>query len=435
MNPGEIVLQFINDLEHLDINTVYLRNHENLPDSVGNDVDLLISKDNLRKALQRVVETARENGWRVVRHVRFSPISVFLSSDDFKQFLHIDLFDRLEWHSIEYADAGRVMESRRWNGKVYTPDPCDEVFLNVCTRLIYHGKVRDKHRCQTQFLLNQGLQDEIQAAFIRHLGSGLGSALGGAVVGEDWPAAESLKAALRRKVIVRYGLLSPWSALTGICRFLGRSLHRIVQPPGPFIVFEGADGVGKTTVICGLTHLLREITGRSDTVLFHWKPTRASTRLAGEASGPASDPRAESPRATILSILFLAYHWLGFWTGYLRYVLPARVKNRAVVGDRYAYEFFLDPARLRLQVPDWLARLAAATVPQPDLVICQIAPPQQVIVRKPELSEDEIIQYQDKLQGMASGNPRCVILDAGRHVAEVLTQARRMILQKLFRNR
>jgi thymidylate kinase len=435
MNPGELVLHLIKDLEYLDIKTVYLRNHENLPESVGNDVDLLISKDNLRKALQRVLETARENGWRVVRQVRFSPISVFLTSDDFKQFLHIDLFDRLEWHSIEYADAGGIMESRRWNGKVYTPDPCDEVFLNVCTRLIYHGKVRDKHRCQTQFLLNQGLQEEIQAAFIRHLGSGIGSALGGVVVGEDWPAAESLKAALRRKVIVRYGLLSPWSALTGICRFLGRSLQRIVQPPGPFIVFEGADGVGKSTVIHGLTHLLKEITGRSDTVLFHWKPTRASTRLAGEASGPASDPRAKSPRATILSILFLAYHWLGFWMGYLRYVLPARVKNRAVVGDRYAFEFILDPARLRLQLPKSLARLAAAFSPQPDLVICQIARPQQVIARKLELSEVEIREYQMRLQNLASGSSRFAILNADGDLDEVLARARALILKNVFRSR
>jgi thymidylate kinase len=239
---------------------------------------------------------------------------------------------------------------------------------------------------------------------------------------------------LRRKVIVRYGLLSPWSALTGICRFLGRSLHRIVQPPGPFIVFEGADGVGKSTVICGLTHLLREITGRSDTVLFHWKPTRASTRLAGEASGPASDPRAKGPRATILSILFLAYHWLGFWTGYLRYVLPARVKNRAVVGDRYAFEFILDPARLRLQVPKSMARLAAAVSPQPDLVICQIAPPQQIIARKPELSEVEIREYQMRLQNLASRNSRFAILDADGDLDEVLARARALILKNVFRS-
>jgi thymidylate kinase len=80
-----------------------------------------------------------------------------------------------------------------------------------------------------------------------------------------------------------------------------------------------------------------------------------------------------------------------------------------------------------------MARLAAATVPRPDLVICLLAEPEKVIARKPELSIDEIRIYQNKLQGMASDNQRCVILHADDNATEVLAQARTLLAQNLFK--
>ena len=433
LTPGELSLQLLKDLERADIKAVYLRNHEDLPVSVGNDVDLLIQQGKTKEALARITEISINYGWRVLRHVHFSPVSIFLVSDDFEHFLHVDLFDRLEWHFIEYADAESMIEKRQWNGQVHPPDPSDELFLNISTRLIYQGTIRDKHRVQTGKFLGQGLHEEIQDAFIRHLGTGLGSALGDAVVREDWSAAESFKVALRRKAIVRYGLRSPYSALTGIWRYLTRSLQRAINPPGPFIVFEGADGVGKSTIIEGLIPLFKDLTGRTDTLLFHWKPTRASIRQAGDVPGPASNPRGKPCRSMALSIVFLMYHWLGFWKCYLHNIWMARVKNRAVLADRYAYEFFLDPARLRMKLPVWLARVAATTVPIPDIVLCFVAAPQKVVARKPELRIDEITIYQNKLQAMTLNNPRCILVHANGNVDEVLAQVRSLISEKLFK--
>ena len=126
----------------------------------------------------------------------------------------------------------------------------------------------------------------------------------------------------------------------------------------------------------------------------------------------------------------MVYHWLGFWAGYLRYVLPARVKNRVVIGDRYSYEFFLDPQRLRLRIPGWLARLAVMTVPQPDAAFFLHAAPDEILRRKPELSRDEIEAYQARLEQLASRDAKVHLIDANGTPEEVWDMVCEVILKR-----
>ncbi len=431
ISPGEFVLQLIKDLEHAGIETVYLRNYENLPNDIGNDVDLLVASNKRGRAVELIRNALPETGWRLMREVEFGPISLFLASSDGSQFMHLDLFDRIEWHWLEYADSAALIARRKWNGMVHHPAPADEVALNVLTRLVYAGVVREKHRVQAQSYLAVNGPEPLISTFASHIGVKSGRYVAGLVVKQDW------EAVLRRAPEVRRGIFrkavshSPSSALLGLWRYLRRATLRILRPPGPFLVFEGADGVGKSSVIEGILPFIKELTGKSDTLMFHWKPTRNSIRIAGEPAGAAQNPRGETARTSMLSILFLGYHWLGFWFGYLRYVLPARARNRAVIGDRYAYEFFLDPARLRLSLPRWILKFASTTVPQPDLVICLVADPAVVVARKNELSETDIHHYQRDLTLLTTKNHRFSLLQANGNIEENTHAARACLLSYL----
>lgn len=201
---------------------------------------------------------------------------------------------------------------------------------------------------------------------------------------------------------------------------LGRLTRHILNPQGLFVVFEGADGVGKSTIMEGLVPLFEDLSGGGEALIFHWKPTKRSIRVASMPAGEAHNPRAMSPRSMPVSAVFLLYHWLGFWAGYLRFTRPARTANRAVLGDRYAYEFMLDPERLRFHLPAWLRKLAARTVPQPDLVICLIADPERIMARKQELTEAEIRKYQAALTAFAAQTHHAVVICADGDITGVL---------------
>ncbi|MBR1609663.1 MAG: phosphotransferase, partial [Kiritimatiellae bacterium] len=166
-----------------------------------------------------------------------------------------------------------------------------------------------------------------------------------------------------------------------------------------FVAFEGADGVGKSTVMRLLVPELAKRGGFRGYAFFHWKPVAGGMSFDSVPGDDPHDPRAKSPRSAAASLAYLAYHWLGFVAGYFRHVRPALKAGRLVVADRYAYDVLLDPARFRLRVPRALLRAFVRAVPKPDAAILLHAPAATIRARKPELSESEIEAYQGALLG------------------------------------
>jgi hypothetical protein len=83
--------------------------------------------------------------------------------------------------------------------------------------------------------------------------------------------------------------------------------------------------------------------------------------------------------------------------GYFFILKPQINKKRLIIADRYTYDIYLDPKRFRLNLPKWILRAFVKMLPQPDITVALTASPETIISRKPELSVDEIKQYQTTL--------------------------------------
>ena len=413
-----------------DVACVYLRGYEGLPDQVGHDVDLLVGRGMRKAVLAHIRLAARESGWKVVRAVEFSPLAVFLTDSEHEHLLHIDLFDRIERHWLSFGSASRILQQSFSNGLVVRPSVGDEVFLNVCTRLIYQGIVREKHKLQVRAAVAEGHRDEIEEAFKCHLGRRLGRTLAERVCNGDWETVGSMAGTLRWGSLLRWAIGAPLNAIEGLGRYIGRTLRRLFRPPGPFVVFLGADGVGKSSVINQMMPFMEELTGLNDSILFHWKPQKASVSIGRVTGGTPQDPRARNVRNPFLSLLFLGYHLLGFWVGWARWLFPPASRSRAVVGDRYALDIFLDPRRFRLNLPDWLLYLATRLVPRPGLEIALVADPNVIVERKAELPITEIEDYQERLRFAAGLSKRIRFVDAGQSLEQVCAEVRDAVINQ-----
>lgn len=422
---GMAVVALVASLEAAGIPVVYLRNHEGLPGDAGNDVDLLVPSGARKRAATHLQAEAPAIGWRLLARTEFSPLALVFGNQDTGELLHIDLFDRIEWHALEFADAAKVLEGRRWSGLVHIPDAADEVFLNLVTRLFYEGTVREKHREQAR---RAESPEAIFAAFGRHLGKS-GEAVGRCLQARNWEGSRGIRKVLIQAALARFGLGAPARFACGLGRYVRRSILKVLRPPGRLIVFEGADGVGKSTVIAGFIPWCSGLCGGRAAYRFHWKPTRVWQGAEGPSAGV--DPRSKAPRPALLSFGFLLRHLAGYWMGWCGRVWPRLAGSHPVVGDRYSYDLHLDPQRFRLKLPSPVTRWAAFAIPAPDVVVFLRADPQAIVARKPELPVDEIARYQDCWRELSQDRRGFVTVDAGGSPEEVAVAVRRAVIEQL----
>jgi hypothetical protein len=326
-----------------------LRGHEKLPVAVGNDIDLLVGCGSRASVADLFRTVAEEEGWRELYRAHFGPLAQYFVHPESSHTLHLDIFDRIEWRFLSYAEASGILKRRIWNGIVYTPCPEDTIYLNLMGRLLYQGVIRENHRREA--LGFPGGDAALCGVFDRHLGNP-GSQLAAELAKTGWQP-ERATARLARKVCAtRFCWGDPISTTKGLVRWAGRIIRKIASPPGKLIVFEGADGVGKSTVLDVIVPWCATWCGGRTPYRFHWKPRHLSPD-APPSQGPV-DPRANPARGFAPSLLFLAAHLAGYWWGWVVRIRPRLSASHAVVGDRYSYDLFLYPARFRLALPSSL---------------------------------------------------------------------------------
>lgn len=237
-------------------------------------------------------------------------------------------------------------------------------------------------------------------------------------------------------IVLAYRQSKRMDALPGGADNVGASLHS--PPPvrrrtpshrrGAFYAIEGADGVGKSTVLRLLVPELVRRNGFNGYLFFHWKPVKSNLSYDAIPGDNPHDPRGKAPRNPLASLVFLAHHWLNFQVGYWRFIQPALRSGRLVVADRYTYDVLLDPKRFRLKLPAWILRVFVRTIPRPDRAILLHADPAVIRARKPELSGEEIARYQIALLECPPIR-NSIHIDANRKPKEIVGEVIRLFAQ------
>ena len=192
--------------------------------------------------------------------------------------------------------------------------------------------------------------------------------------------------------------------------------------PPLFIVLEGIDGSGTTTQL-GL--LERHLQGRGRRVARHPRAehrARSAACCGRSCSAATSRPTGEPVDGLAMALLFAADRR----DHLTREISPALAGGADVVSDRYLLSSLAYQAQEAER--DWVAGLARE-VRVPDLTLLLDLPVEVAAARRRAAGRPDERYDADSVQArvaaryreLCAGDPRAVILDAARSVAEVAT--------------
>lgn len=424
-DSAPFLTHFFDGLRKEGVDFLVLRNYAELPYCAGNDLDILINSRQRAEAEAILILSARLHGYSLVNRAEFSPVSLFVAHPETRQQLQIDLFTGLEWRGFSILGSEAVLAARQDKGLFFAPHPIHEATLNLLTRLLYHGYVKEKYKpsIRTALLTEPG---EARRTLAKPFGVQAADDLVACVLAEDWAAIEAESGRWRRQLVIGQLSRSPWQTLSSLLLNARRLVRRFAVPPGLMLVMLGPDGCGKSSVAAGIMEKLSPTFAPGKSGHFHWKPS--FFRRGHAHAAPVTDPHGKPPRRPLTSLAYFAFHWLEFVVSGPFRLRPVLFGNGLAIVDRYYHDFFVDPQRYRIDIPSRLLDWAYRFVMKPDLVICLDVPTEVLQSRKQEVPVEESDRQRQAYLELARTLPNAHVVDASRPLDEVVAEVEGIVL-------
>lgn len=411
---------------------VVLRNYENLPGEIGNDLDVLVDPSRIRDAEIILIEVIVQHGGLLHNRAEFSPISLFFHDGETRQQFHVDLFRGLTWRGAEILSAKQVLANYREHNGYRVVSEEHEAILNLLTRLLYGGYVKDSYKEKLEAYLSDNRQG-MQNALSKIVGKPCAKMLVDNISDQNWDDINSVSRDIRL-ALLKTGILKQPFTVIGV--LLGDSLRLFVRwviNPGISLVLMGPDGCGKTSVGVELKNRLAGTFYERYVQYMHWKPRlmKGKAEAANPFGIPCTDPHGKPPRNPIMNALYFLAHSLEIPPAWLLRVKPRLFRNMLVMIDRYYYDFMVDSRRYRMLVSERWAWFMYRFMPKPDLVFCLIAPTEVIQSRKSEVAPEETERQCRAYEKVAERLPYGHVIDTNRSLEQVVDEVEAVILRHL----
>jgi thymidylate kinase len=384
-------------LDGVGLRWLVVRNHEDLPDQAGHDVDVIVHSADAPRVDPLIREVVKRQGLALLRayagveHETFDVAAGDLSG---RLLLHVDFQTAVRYRGRLLVDAGDLLahtrQVRTRDGvPLRVPQPAMESYALLLHAALHKGALKAKYTDRLA-ALRAADPSGLGRLASQRLGQSTGASLAGV---RDEIGLLALRPELRRALLRHYPanpIRQAWFRMHSG----SRQLRLRLWPRGVFAAFLGPDGCGKSS----LTDLLVErLGGHEDVLKIHRVymgsgqpvlPTRKVTRRLHGKTGPkaASKPvtvRDVSPRRLRGPLHVMADEILRYWL----HVKPRLGPHGVVLVDRYAYDVLRVNNRT-VQKP-WFRRLAVAIIPSPQVTFLLEGDPATITARKRELTVAE----------------------------------------------
>jgi hypothetical protein len=246
MTTLELLLRTVfSSLKGHDIDFVVLRNYEQLPFEVGNDLDLLVREQQRARAEQVVVSAAAVCGYQLHNRAEGPHVMLYFNEKETCAQIHIDLFADCLWRGFTLLSAEEVC-ARRMRGSLFDiPHPAHEAVISLLKTVLYDGAVKECYRSDIagKFAAHERLVTDV---LTRSLGRPRAQALVGDVSRGDWSKIADSVLALYCSLVFRHFGGAPLQTAASLWRNeVTRMWKRARWPVGTSIALIGPDGSGE----------------------------------------------------------------------------------------------------------------------------------------------------------------------------------------------
>lgn len=419
-----------------------LRNYEGLPeDNHSKDVDIIIEPGKFKVAKEKFINVLKSQDISNYYQMDFERAHCCFGIDVEKKFaIHLDFIEGYankgyEFVSFEELYANTVM----YKTFRVLNDSYDSCIL-LLYKLIGCKQLKDKY--QEKIYRDFTARGSNCSAVIKNIvGEKLGDEISSLIISNSFDKllamANDIDKVSKRRIFCR----KPVATLIGIFKFYWEKFVNMVICPASkqhLIAVEAPDGTGKTTFIDALRIKISEyfVTDIEKTTVYHFRPTfLANLGAVGEKAGVMkqdkdfTNPHRAKPANPISSLLRYIYYWMDYVIGVPIIVRKGAQFDHFPIFDRYIYDFIVDPARTRINLPRWVRVLFAHLVKQPRLIFVLSADAETIYGRKQELSKEEIKRQLKEFRKLEKLGNHVHFIDASKRPDEMTDEAIRIIVE------
>jgi thymidylate kinase len=440
----EFISKFFNSLNTNDITYCVLRNFDDLPNSVGNDVDIWVSRSDENKFRNLLYKTAHNSGWEIIRYAPWLSNNgqgryFFIRDVSNIVVLHYDCYVHLHWRGMTYIEENELETSISLHDKgFYIASPGVEASTMLFPRLLGGGIIRERDKKRIKECLNN--YDSFICAVGKPFGGVYPNAIIDLVMADDWIGLKGLKNQLRFVLLKKAINLKFLTQLSRWKNYISsRIKEHLFQDYGLFVALIGPDGSGKTTIANSIINssLVRNIFESHEYLhgRFSYLPELKTIKnmflnnRMNDRTTDIQNTKFSSREIPIISSMFYPlYYSIDFILGYFR-IRKIRAYYGIAVFDRYFYDYWIQ--KRHNNCPRWFLSFLGSLIPKPDVTVYLEARPEEIYRRKQDLPLDEIERQVEVCQGLIEILPNGHRVDASRAVEDVVTQIEDIILDKV----
>jgi thymidylate kinase len=413
-----MIHNFLKYLKNNNLDYVITNGYKDLFENSAseNDVDILFKRINFTSIEKTIKDFCQKEDFKIVQiyHQEVYAKNIFLYSNKTQKILNLDIYGKLHKNNNEYFSEDRIFKNKTAYREISVLAKHQE-FFHYFLKKISKG---DLTKTVFEYLRNLYLQDQVKCSkTLKTQFKNTGKKVEYAFINDDLNAIVTIRKLILSDVIK--GRTTFKYRLKDKIRIIKRVFH----PTGISIAFLGPDGSGKTTVIDGLTS--SNLPFRK-TDYFHLKPIYTKNKV----SEVTSDPHKFKPYNKLKSYTKLLYFLYQYNLGWIKNIIPLKIKSSLIIFDRYFDDLIVDNKRYRYGGQNYMAKFFRFFIKKPSLYFVLVTDATTIYKRKQEVAFTELESQIFKYKSLVD-NQRYFEIDVSESPSLIVKNVSRILMKKM----